>query len=114
MTKKKLRVQQNTLRALKIIRDAGGSIRPKAMAKALWPESEKWGYARACGPKGVHRGMGMYCSAGCYLGTLARKGLLVKTDLEYFLTEAGHKFILEAEAAQPIVPTPPAAAPTVS
>jgi hypothetical protein len=97
MTKKKERSLLNTVRALKIIQQAGGSIRPKAMAHALWPDSPRWEYRRKCGQKGVHAGMGMYCSAGCYLGTLARKGLLSKVDGSYVLIEAGVKFIADAE-----------------
>lgn len=91
MNKKKEKSLKNTLRALTIVHESGGSIRPKDMAMKLWPDSDGWDHSRSCGPSGKHKGMGMYCSAGCYLGTLAKKGYLIKVDKFYQLTEEGKK-----------------------
>jgi len=98
MTKKKLKSLINTVKVLKITQEAGGKIRPKDLAMKLWPDSPCWTNARACGPKGRHAGMGMYCSAGCYAGTLAKKGLLNKVGKEYLITANGAAYINTATA----------------
>ena len=95
MNKKKERSIRKTFESLTIIEVEGGSIRPKAFAHILWPDSPGWVNSRACGPKGRHQGMGMYCSAGCYLGTLAKKGYVVKKGKEYHITQEGLNFLNE-------------------
>lgn len=95
MTSKKKKSVLNTVASLKLILDVGGSIRPREFAEKRWAGSPNWENARRCGDKGSSKGMGMWCSAGCYLGILARKGLLIKSGKTYSVTEEGMKFIKE-------------------
>lgn len=95
MNAKQKRSQAKTLKALQIIERYGGSIRPKAFAHEMWPDSPAWEKSRACGRNGyMYKGMGLFVSAGCYLGGLAKKGLLEKNEVKkYEITEAGKEFI---------------------
>lgn len=86
-----------TKRALTIIRDHG-PIRPREFADLMWPDSPGHNRYSKCGPKGSHRGGGMYLAAGGYLGKLRRRGLIRYEDhylsgwwLGYVLTDEGKK-----------------------
>ena len=72
---KKKRLTKSQEKALLILHDHHGLIRPKIFAKAMWPDSPGWDRYAKCGD-GVHKGGGMYVTAGCYLGKLVRTGLV--------------------------------------
>lgn len=96
MNKKQLRSVEKTVKALGILEAAGeDGIRPSEFAPKMWPNSPCWQNARKCGKTGVHRGMGMYCSAGCYLGNIVRRGLAEKIAKVYRLIPEGQKFLNE-------------------
>ena len=63
-------------RGLEILRDHPNLGYPKEFAHLMWPDSPGWNTRRKCGNYGVHKGGGMYVTAGCYLGRLERLGLV--------------------------------------
>ncbi len=99
MTKKKIDSIKKTFQALTFVKEAGeGGIRPAAFARLMWPDSPCWNNERRCGKTGTAKGMGMFCAAGQYLGTLAKKkGLTEKQEKSYFLTEAGEAFLQDED-----------------
>jgi hypothetical protein len=89
------------LRALRIIADEPG-IRPREFAKKMWPDSDGWKRHSRSGPKGAHRGGGMYLTGGAFLGRLNNDGLTYHTntyqyDTGHALTTAGERALEEAE-----------------
>ncbi len=78
------------------ILDEHGAQSPAQFARHMWPDSEGWRNHTKCGPSGVTRGGGMPLAAGCYLGKLARRGLVWRWQpwdlpyhIEYDLTQKG-------------------------
>lgn len=67
-------ISDTVFRALKILRDAR-ALMPRDFAHKMWPDSEGWDRQSKCGPKGAHRGGGMYLAAGGFLGRLCKRGL---------------------------------------
>lgn len=67
-------------RALEILRDHG-PIRPREFARVMWPDSPGWNFPAKSGPRGTHRGGGMYLAAGGLLGKLRREGLSSRDTL---------------------------------
>ncbi len=70
-----MKLTAGQVRALEVI-EAAGSIRPRAFAKAMWPESEGWRRQTRCGNNGVTRGGGMCLAGGGYLGKLVQLGVV--------------------------------------
>ena len=97
-------VTAKQLRALRIFRDHGRMM-PKVFAGYMWPDSECWKRVAKCGPKGVHRGGGMYIAAGGYIGKLCKQGWVQPVIIthrrfwvnEYELSPAGHEILSAAK-----------------
>lgn len=85
-------------KALTILRDHG-PIKPREFARLMWPDSPAWKLPAKAGPKGTHKGGGMYTAAGGYLGRLHRAGLAehASDPTEYRISRAGRARI-SAEA----------------
>lgn len=69
-----MKLTENAIRALRIVR-ANEGIKPKQFARLFFDKkSPGWQKQAKCGPKGTHRGGGMYRCAGSYLGKLYNEG----------------------------------------
>lgn len=64
----------------------------------MWPDSPGWGHSTKSGPKGAHKGGGMYLAGGGYMGKLDRLGYIGRTyayrfDTGYVITALGRKML---------------------
>lgn len=98
-------ITEKQRQALQIVKEHG-PIRPREFAQFMWPDSPGWRHHSKCGPKGSHRGGGMYLAGGNYLGKLRKQGWIKKEyihiwgdiwDKGYILTDEGYKVLKDYE-----------------
>lgn len=70
-----MKLTKQQVRAVRILCRAENPVKPKAFARAMWPDAEGWQSYAKCGAKGVSRGGGMVLAAGGYLGRLRVAGI---------------------------------------
>lgn len=88
-------------KALAIL-DNHGPVTAGQFARMMWPDSPGWSRPIGCGPKGSHKGRGMYLSAGCYLNKLKNDGLadfvirsLFHVQYTWVITSQGRRLLKE-------------------